>query len=47
MMGYLIFVFYDGMELMWSDEFDGDVLNMDNWKFEIGCGNNGWGNNEF
>lgn len=37
---------YDGMELMWSDEFDGDALNTDNWKFEIGRGNNGWGNNE-
>ncbi len=44
--GYSTPASYDGMELMWSDEFDGDALNMDNWKFEIGRGNNGWGNNE-
>lgn len=33
-------------KLVWSDEFDGDSLNMDNWTAEIGRGNNGWGNNE-
>ncbi len=41
--------------LIWSDEFDGDALNIDNWSFELGNwkldenGNyitNGWGNNE-
>ncbi len=41
--------------LIWSDEFDGDVLNMNNWSYELGNwkldenGNyitNGWGNNE-
>lgn len=37
---------YDGMSLIWSDEFEGDALNTDNWTFEIGRGNNGWGNNE-
>ncbi|MBB4080695.1 beta-glucanase (GH16 family) [Lewinella aquimaris] len=37
-------------ELVWSDEFDGDALNTDNWTYEIGdgCDRNlcGWGNNE-
>ncbi len=32
--------------LKWSDEFDGTELNLDNWSFDIGTGNNGWGNNE-
>ncbi len=31
---------------IWSDEFDGDALNTDNWNYEIGNGDNGWGNNE-
>lgn len=33
-------------ELVWSDEFDGDALDTDNWNYEIGNGTNGWGNNE-
>lgn len=35
-------------KLVWSDEFDGDSLNMDNWTAEVGTGPNrdGWGNNE-
>lgn len=37
---------YEGMELVWSDEFDGDELNEDNWTFAIGNGDWGWGNNE-
>ena len=41
--------------LIWSDEFDGDSLNMEKWSYELGnwkldeSGNyvtNGWGNNE-
>lgn len=41
--------------LIWSDEFDGTSVNMDNWSYELGNwmfdenGNyitNGWGNNE-
>lgn len=41
--------------LVWSDEFDGNCLNMDKWSYELGNwkldanGNyitNGWGNNE-
>ena len=35
--------------LVWSDEFDGTTLNLDNWSYELGdgCPNLcGWGNNE-
>ncbi|SKB51982.1 Glycosyl hydrolases family 16 [Salegentibacter holothuriorum] len=31
---------------IWSDDFDGDALNTDNWNYEIGNGDNGWGNGE-
>ena len=31
-------------ELVWSDEFDGDSLNMDNWTYEVN--GDGGGNNE-
>lgn len=40
---------YDGYNLVWRDEFNGDVLNQQDWTFEIGNGcpsNCGWGNNE-
>jgi beta-glucanase (GH16 family) len=30
--------------LVWSDEFDGDTVNTDDWTFETGDG--GWGNDE-
>ncbi len=30
--------------LVWSDEFDGSSVNLNNWTFETGGG--GWGNNE-
>lgn len=36
--------YWDSAELVWSDEFDGDALNTDNWLFETGA--HGWGNNE-
>ncbi|TDN87411.1 glycosyl hydrolase family 16 [Salegentibacter sp. 24] len=33
--------------LIWSDEFDqGDIPSDENWNFEIGNGENGWGNQE-
>jgi beta-glucanase (GH16 family) len=35
---------YDGMTLVWSDEFDGSTINEADWTFETG--GNGWGNNE-
>lgn len=31
---------------IWSDEFDGTSLDLNNWEPEIGTGSNGWGNNE-
>ena len=33
-------------ELVWSDEFDGNALDDNNWTCEIGTGAGGWGNNE-
>lgn len=32
--------------LVWADDFDGTELNTSNWNYEIGTGQNGWGNNE-
>ena len=37
------------LELVWSDEFDGAELNLENWSFEMGDGCPdicGWGNDE-
>ncbi|NNE96172.1 MAG: glycoside hydrolase family 16 protein [Acidimicrobiales bacterium] len=34
----------EGMDLVWSDEFDGDAVNPDNWTYDIGGW--GWGNGE-
>lgn len=44
--GYATPESYDGMTLVWRDEFDGDALNSSNWTHEIGTGEWGWGNNE-
>lgn len=38
--------YWDNMSLVWSDEFDGLSVDTDNWTFEVGNGDNGWGNNE-
>lgn len=39
-----------GYNLVWSDEFDGEVLDESNWTYELGNGCDiglcGWGNNE-
>jgi beta-glucanase (GH16 family) len=35
---------YDGMTLVWRDEFEGNALNQADWTFETGGG--GWGNQE-
>ena len=35
---------YDGMQLVWSDEFDGNEINNSNWTYDLGA--NGWGNQE-
>jgi beta-glucanase (GH16 family) len=40
---------YDGYNLVWADEFEGESLDLSSWTYEIGdgCPNNcGWGNNE-
>jgi beta-glucanase (GH16 family) len=34
----------EGMELVWSDEFDGDTIDLANWTYDIGGW--GWGNGE-
>lgn len=44
--GYQTPLNYPGYTLVWQDEFNGDALNMQDWSFEIGTGNNGWGNAE-
>jgi beta-glucanase (GH16 family) len=36
---------WPGMQLVWSDEFDGSFVNSNNWTHEQGGG--GWGNNEW
>ena len=38
---------YPGYQLVWADEFDSATLNMDNWSYDTGNGNNGWGNSEW
>lgn len=35
---------YQGLSLVWQDEFSDDNINLDNWTHEIG--GHGWGNNE-
>lgn len=42
--GYLSASNYTGMNLAWSDEFNGKTLNASNWTYETG--GSGWGNNE-
>lgn len=47
--GYTTPLQYDGMTLVWNDEFDGDALNSADWSYDNGngCPNLcGWGNNE-
>ncbi len=44
--GYTTPTTYDGMNLTWSDEFDGTELDESIWTYEIGNGEWGWGNNE-
>jgi len=44
--GYTTPETYDGLELLWSDEFSGSSLNESFWTYEIGNGDWGWGNNE-
>jgi beta-glucanase (GH16 family) len=44
--GYTTPLTYPGYSLVWSDEFSGNSLDLNNWNQEIGNGNGGWGNNE-
>jgi hypothetical protein len=44
--GYTGATSYPGYSLVWEEQFNGSVLNSDNWTYEIGTGSNGWGNNE-
>lgn len=44
--GYTAATEYPGKELVWADEFEGATINEEDWTFEIGNGQNGWGNNE-
>lgn len=44
--GYSTPLSYEGMTLVWNDEFEGSSLNSSYWTHEIGNGTNGWGNNE-
>ena len=37
---------YEGMELVWADEFDGTEIDLSNWTYDLGNGSGGWGNNE-
>lgn len=37
---------YSQYELVWSDEFEGEELDLEKWTFDIGQGSWGWGNNE-
>jgi beta-glucanase (GH16 family) len=37
---------FAGWQLLWGDDFSGDVINTANWTFDTGNGNNGWGNRE-
>lgn len=44
--GYTSPTSYDGLTLVWEDDFSGASLSTSNWTYEIGRGSNGWGNNE-
>jgi len=35
-----------GWQLLWSDDFSGNTINTNNWIFDSGNGNGGWGNRE-
>jgi beta-glucanase (GH16 family) len=44
--GYRTPLSYPGYSLIWNDEFSGDKIDQNIWNFEIGNGDNGWGNHE-
>jgi len=42
--GYTSADSYPGMNLVWSDEFNDDGIDLGNWTYDVGA--NGWGNQE-
>ncbi|MGB1075400.1 MAG: family 16 glycosylhydrolase [Flavobacteriales bacterium] len=42
--GYMSAESYPGRELIWSDEFNGDQIDFNNWTYDLGA--SGWGNQE-
>lgn len=42
--GYVSADSYAGKTLVWSDEFDGDAIDLNNWTYDLGA--HGWGNQE-
>jgi beta-glucanase (GH16 family) len=44
--GYYSATEYAGFNLVWQDEFNGFSLNTNDWGYDIGNGQWGWGNNE-
>lgn len=44
--GYTTPTSYANRTLVWQDNFDASSLNLSDWTYEIGTGDNGWGNNE-
>ena len=37
---------YEGMSLVWADEFEDEAIDLGNWTYDLGNGDWGWGNNE-
>lgn len=44
--GYTSPLNYPGKTLVWDEEFSGSTLDPNEWNYEIGNGQGGWGNNE-
>lgn len=44
--GYVSADSYEGMSMVWEENFNGNTIDESMWNFEIGTGNNGWGNSE-
>ena len=42
--GYVTADSYVGKTLVWSDEFEGDQIDLNNWTYDLGA--HGWGNQE-
>ena len=42
--GYMSASSYPGKTMVWSDEFDGETIDLSHWTYDLGA--NGWGNQE-